>query len=239
LKDKLPGTTEYGRMYTAISVLYQLMVAMLIVVIALLGVPVLVRSRPVPLSLSVAQALGYFVCLGLGFMGIELGLIQKFALFLGHPVYSLVVMLASILLFSGIGSFSAGTVSPRGGVVRALLLVAILMLYSFAIRPLTTALITSPFPVKCALAIGLSAIPAFLMGTFFPLGVAILRERFPDLIPWAWAINSGFSVLGGTLSLFASMSWGYARTWYAFTLPYLVAAILLQRMAGSSRRVRA
>jgi hypothetical protein len=76
------------------------------------------------------------------------------------------------------------------------------------------------------------------MGTFFPLGVTLVRERFPDLIPWGWAINSGFSVLGGTLSLFASMSWGYARTWYAFTLPYLAAAILLKRMASADRAAR-
>jgi hypothetical protein len=232
MKDKLPGVTEYGRMYTAIHVLYQLMLAMLVVVVALLGIPVLARSRRVALSLPVAEALGYFVCLGLGFIGIELGLIQKFALFLGHPVYSLVVLLASILLFSGIGSFSAGGIAPKAGFWRALSLVAVLIVYSFAIRPLTEALITYPFAVKCALAVILSAVPAFLMGTFFPLGVSLVRERFPDLIPWGWAINSGFSVLGGTLSLFASMSWGYARTWYGFTLPYLVAAVLLWRMAA-------
>jgi hypothetical protein len=234
LKDKLPGVTEYGRMYTAINVLYQLMIAMIIVVVALLLLPVLVRSRPVPLSAPVAQALGYFVCLGLGFIGIELGLIQKFTLFLGHPVYSLVVLLAAILLFSGIGSFSAARVAPRAGVGRALALVGILLLYSVVVRPLTQALITSPFAVKCAIAVALAALPAYCMGTLFPLGIAVARERFPDLIPWAWAINSGFSVLGGTLSLFSSMSWGYARTWYVFTVPYLFAAILLKRMASSA-----
>ena len=234
MKDKLPGVTAYGRMYTAIQVLYQLMIAMLIVVIALLGVPLLVRTRPVPLSRPVAEVMAFFVCLGLGFIGIELGLIQKFALFLGHPVYSLVVLLASILLFSGIGSFSAARISPKAGFWRALVLLAVLLLYSVVIRPLTQALIASPFPIKCAIAVALSALPAFLMGTFFPLGVAVARERFPALIPWGWAINSGFSVLGGTLSLFASMSWGYARTWYAFTLPYFIAAILLRRMASDT-----
>jgi hypothetical protein len=236
LKDKFPGTTEYGRMYTAIQVLYQLMVAMLIVVIALLAVPVLVRSRRVALSAATAEALGYFVCLGLGFIGIELGLIQKFTLFLGHPVYSLIVLLASILLFSGIGSFSAARLSPKAGVGRALALVVVLLLYSVVVRPLTQALITSPFAVKCAIAVTLSALPAFLMGTFFPLGIAIVRERFSEIIPWGWALSSGFSVLGGTVSLFASMSWGYQMTWYAFTLPYLIAAILLWRMAQWSHR---
>ena len=234
LKDKFPGTTEYGRMFTAIQVLYQLIVAMLIVVVALLAIPLLVRSRAVRLSGPAVEALGYFVCIGLGFIGIELGLIQKFTLFLGHPVYSLVVLLASILLFSGIGSFGAARLTPKAGVTRALALLAVLLIYSVVVRPLTEALITYPFALKCAIAIALSALPAFLMGTFFPLGVAVARERFPELIPWGWAISSGFSVLGGTLSLFSSMSWGYARTWYAFTVPYFVAAMLLRRMARAS-----
>jgi hypothetical protein len=234
MKDKLPGRVEYGRMYTGIHVLYQLMVAMLAVVIALLGLPLLLRSRGVVLTRPMAESLGYFVCLGLGFIGIELGLIQKFSLFLGHPVYSLVVLLASILLFSGMGSYSARKLSPKDGVVRILVLVALLVVYSFGVRPLTTALIAAPFPLKCLLAIGLSGLPAFFMGTLFPLGVAAIRERHADLVPWAWAVNSGFSVLGGTLSLFASMSWGYTSTWFGFSCAYLVSAFLLYRMSRAA-----
>jgi hypothetical protein len=234
MKEKVPGKWEYGRTYTAIQILYQLVVAMLAVVIALLGLPLFIRSGPLRMSWSVARTLGYFTCLGLGFMGIELGLIQKFTLFLGHPVYSLVVLLASILLFSGIGSFTARKLSPGQGVARTAALVGVLVLYALCVRPLTIALIGFPFAIKCLIAVGLSGVPAFFMGMLFPLGVASIRESAPALVPWAWAVNCGFSVLGSVVSLFASMGWGYARAWYGFTACYLVAAVLLRSMQRAS-----
>jgi len=235
MKDRLPGRWEYGRMYTAIQILYQLLVALLAVVVALLGLPLLLRAGPLKMSWSVARALGYFTCLGLGFMGIEFGLIQKFSLFLGHPVYSLVVSLTSILFFSGVGSLSASKIAPGRGVARAVALVVVLVLYSICIRPLTVAFIDSAFAFKCACVIALTAVPAFFMGMLFPLGIASIREGFAELIPWAWAVNCGCSVLGGTASLFASMGWGYTRAWYGFTGVYLLAAVLLRDMKVAAR----
>jgi predicted membrane-bound spermidine synthase len=236
MKDRLPGRWEYGRTYTAIQILYQLLVALLAVVVALLGLPLLLRAGALKMSWPVARALGYFTCLGLGFIGIELGLIQKFSLFLGHPVYSLVVSLASILFFSGVGSFSASKVAPERGAARAVALVAVLVLYSTCVRPLTAAFIDSAFAFKCALVIAMTAVPAFFMGMLFPLGIASIRERFAELIPWAWAVNCGFSVLGGVASLFASMGWGYARSWYGFIFFYLLAAVLLRSMKVAAAR---
>lgn len=227
VKDVLPAETQYGRMYVGVQMLYQLMVAMAVVVAALLGIPLVLRFGVVRPSWSVARVIGYFVCLGIGFIGIELGLIQKFSLFLGHPIYSLIVSLAAILLFSGLGAFSARTLSARAGVRRIFVLVGVLALYSFALRPLTNALIVWPFALKCAVAITLAAVPAFLMGSLFPLGIAQIRNR--RLVPWAWAVNSGFSVLGGIVSLFASLGWGYTASWYAFTCAYLLAGLLLLR----------
>lgn len=224
MKGKIPGETRFGRMYVGVQLLYQLMVAMAIVVVALIGFPLVLRRGVIAPSWSVARVMGYFVCLGLAFIGIELGLIQKFSLFLGHPIYSLVVSLAAILFFGGLGSFSARRLSARAGARRIFLLVAVLALYSFAIRPLTITLIVWPFALKCLLTIALEAVPAFLMGSLFPLGIAHIRNQ--RLIPWAWAVNSGFSVLGGVLSLFASVGWGYTVAWYAFALTYLAAGAL-------------
>jgi predicted membrane-bound spermidine synthase len=226
-KSPAPGDWRFGRMYVGIQMLYQLLVALLVVVAALLGIPLALRSGAAAPSWSLARVIGYFVCLGLGFIGIELGLIQKFSLFLGHPMYSLVVSLAAILFFSGVGSYSARRLSGSDGVRRIFALVVLLALYSVAIRPLTTAWIAWPFASKCLVAIVLTGAPAFLMGTLFPLGIAQIADR--RLIPWAWAVNSGFSVLGGILSLYVSMGWGYSIAWYAFTLIYLVAGVILLR----------
>jgi predicted membrane-bound spermidine synthase len=217
-------------MSTAIPILSNLGVAMRPVAIALPGLPLRIRVGPLRPSWSIARALAYFTCLGMGFIGIELGLIQKFSLFLGHPVYSLVVLLPSILFFSGVGSFSARKIAPEDGVARIVALVVVLGLYSFCIRPLTTALIGSPFALKCAVAIAMSSVPAFFMGMLFPLVIASIRASTAALIPWVWAINSGFSVLGGTVSLFVSMGWGYTKAWYGFMAFYLLAAVLLRSM---------
>src|SRR5205807_234416 len=46
----------------------------------------------------------YFGSLGAGFMLIEVSLLQRFVLLLGHPVYSLTVTLFSLLLGTGIGA---------------------------------------------------------------------------------------------------------------------------------------
>ncbi len=224
----------YGRLYVGINVLYQILIAMVIVVLLLLGGPLLLKKGSLRWSASTANALAYFVCLGLGFMGVELGLIQKFTLFLGHPVYSLVVLLGSILLFSGIGSLSARNTTPDRGPARIRALVLILVVYAVAVTPLTNAMMASPFAIKCLVAMLLSAIPSFFMGMLFPLGIAAVRERRGEIIPWAWGVNSGFSVLGATLSLFVSMSWGYTVAWSGFAIVYLLSSLCLQRMAAEA-----
>ena len=46
---------------------------------------------------------GYFSLIGLGFMLVEIGLMQKFSILLGHPIYSLSITLMSMILASGNG----------------------------------------------------------------------------------------------------------------------------------------
>ena len=94
------------------------------------------------------------------------------------------------------------------------------------------AFIGSAFAFKCALVIAMTAVPAFFMGMLFPLGIAAIREGLGSLIPWAWALHCGYSVLGGAASLFASMGWGYTKAWYGFSAFYLLAAVLLRSMSG-------
>jgi hypothetical protein len=83
----------------------------------------------------------YFACLGMGFMFIEVTLIQKFILFLGHPVYSLSMVLSSLLVFAGLGSLYTVRVN-QGAVARQLsvilgCLVALVLIYSFVLTKLS------------------------------------------------------------------------------------------------------
>jgi hypothetical protein len=186
-----------------------------LVALALLIVPLLGRLRDLGGIQRPVSLLGYFVCLGIGFIGIELALMQRFSLFLEHPVYSMVVFLSSILLFSGLGSARTARIDrdrPARGARRAALLVAVLALYGVAIPWVTRTLVALPLIVKMAIAVALAVPPAFLMGMLFPIGVAIVRERAARLVPWVWGLNSAFSVVGAVVSLFLAMSLGYTAT---------------------------
>jgi predicted membrane-bound spermidine synthase len=217
-----------------IAMLHQLLIATSLLAAALLVVPLLSRWRDVASVKRPISTLGYFVCLGLGYIGIELTLMQRFSLFLEHPVYSLVVFLSSILFFSGLGSARTARLAgnfARHGARRLALLVGILSLYGVLIPPFTRALIGLPLGVKMGIAVALAFPPAFLMGMMFPIGVAELRGRAERLVPWVWGLNSAFSVVGAVLSLFFAMSFGYAATWAIFVAAYALAGLALFRLA--------
>ncbi|HVU00966.1 MAG TPA: hypothetical protein VHE30_04410 [Polyangiaceae bacterium] len=220
-----------------ITMLHQVFYTTLVLSFLLLLLPMVGRWRDLRTLERPIATLGYFVCLGVGFIGIELTLMQRFSLFLEHPVYSLVVFLASILLFSGWGSASTAeverdwaTAAPK----RALALVAVLVLYGGLVPPVTRALIGLSLPLKMLIAVGFAYPPAFLMGTMFPLGIAAIRGRAPGLVPWVWGLNSAFSVVGAVSSLFLAMSLGFTATWFLFSGAYALAAVAMLRLRGAA-----
>jgi hypothetical protein len=218
-----------------IRMLHQLLAATLLFTLALLLVPLLGRLSDLRGVARPASSLAYFVCLGIAYIGIELTFMQRFSLFLEHPVYSMVVLLSSILFASGLGSASIERVRSTHAAHskrRLLVLIALLALYGVALPKLTRALIGLPLLVKMLVAVGVAFPPAFLMGTLFPLGVASLHGRAPRLVPWAWGLSSAFSVLGGLASLLFAMSFGYTATWYAFTAAYVLALVCAARLSS-------
>jgi len=230
------GHIYYFARWLDIRMLHQLLYAVALAAGLLLVVPLLGRIGDLRGVRRPASLLGYFVCLGVGFIGIELSLMQRFALFLEHPVYSLVVFLSSVLLWSGVGSARTARVRgdwAREGARRAGLLVVLLLVYGFAVPALTRALIGLPLLLKMAIAVLLAFPPAFLMGMLFPLGVAVVRERSPALVPWVWGLNSAFSVVGAVASLFLAMSFGHTVTWLVFASAYGLAALAMLRLSGA------
>jgi spermidine synthase len=235
-REEMPEWIDNPSYFVAnvgVSVLSQLLASTSVLALLLIVVPLARRYRDLASVARPVSTLGFFVCLGLGYIGIEISMMQRFALFLEHPVYAMVTVLGSLLLFSGLGSLATARVG-RGhatvGARRAGTLVAILALYGFMIPLVTRPLIGWPFALKALLAITLSFPPAFLMGMMFPLGVGALRDRAPRLVPWAWGLNSSFSVLGAILSLYIAMSFGHMATWFTFAAAYLVAWGALVRM---------
>ncbi len=239
LKDRFPWRTDvtYAVKYIGVAVLYQVLGAMAGLVGSLLGVPLLFRLGALRQLSGTLPVLGYFVCLGLGYIGIEIGLIQRFSLFLGHPVYALVVVLGAMLLISGAGSLqtqriAAGAAPAALRRVGGLLLV--LGVYAPVLPWVVRELMGQPLPLKVAITVALIAPPAYLMGMLFPLGLKAAARTGASLVPWLWGANSGCSVLGAVLSLFLAMSWGYGVAWWCFAAIYLGAGLCLLRMGVRS-----
>jgi spermidine synthase len=184
--------------------------------------------------------LGYFGLLGAAFMLVEVALLQRFVLLLGHPVYSLAVTLFSLLLGTGIGSFLSRRL-PDAGLPRSLRLalagLALLGLVAVvALPPLIRAAIVLPLGARLALAAAVLLPAGMLMGVPLPAGVRLLSARRPELLPWAWAMNGALSVLGATLAVFIAMNWGFSVTLLAGGTLYLLAAgIVLAPGAPASR----
>jgi hypothetical protein len=152
----------------------------------------------------------YFAGAGLGYMACEIALLQRFGLFLGHPNYALSVVLASLLVASGLGSLWSGSIGRRLGAPRFAayaLCVVVLAEYAFAL-PRLPALVGLPFPAKVAIAAALIAPIGVLLGTFLPRALELLKRENPHLVPWAWGVNGIFSVMAPILSVGFSMSWG-------------------------------
>ena len=179
--------------------------------------------------------LAYFGALGAGFMLLEVALLQRFVLLLGHPVYSLTVTLFSLLLGTGLGSLISRGIAPgrvRDLTVKALGGVAIVAVAAaFGLARLVDIGIPWELPVRIAFAVLLIAPVGILLGMPLPGGLRLLAADRADIIPWGWGINGAFSVVGATLAVFIAMNWGFSVTLMSAAVVYALAALLLQRHA--------
>lgn len=154
----------------------------------------------------------FFAAVGLGFMLVEIGIIQKSVLFLGNPMYALAVVLASLLLSAGLGSSVLGAygwsiqrVTCIGGPAICLLLLGL----TFGLNPLFHSLLHLPLSLRILIVIGVNLPLGFLMGMFFPSGLQTVRGVAPGFLPWAWGINGCASVYGSILAILIAMVYGF------------------------------
>jgi hypothetical protein len=193
-----------------------------------------------PLAVSVRDAarpqgwfawLVYFGALGAGFMLIEVSVLQRFVLLLGHPVYSLTVTLFSLLLGTGLGAawsrrFEAETLRRTGAI--AIVVVALLALGVILVAtPIVTWAIPLARPARMAIAVAMLVPVGVALGIPMPTGLRMLSARAPHMVAWAWGINGALSVLGATLAIFIAMNWGFRVTLLASSATYLVGLVAL------------
>jgi hypothetical protein len=153
-------------------------------------------------------------------------MMQKLTVFLGHPIYSITVTLASVLLFAGIGSLvSARWFRDEPARAWSIPLGLGLLLGVFLVvwPALFPAAVGLPLVARILIAVAILAPVSLLLGVPFAYGIRLAHERNPTIVPWAWAVNGCFSVVGSILTVIVSMTAGFAVTISLAVLVYAAA----------------
>ena len=175
--------------------------------------------------------MAYFGAIGLGFMFMELGMLQRLSLFLGHPAYGIGAALFCLLLAGGAGSYLADRWRPVVGMPGERILGALAALAAFVAFALPLILAAAQgmsLPARLAVSVLLLAPVGLLMGMAFPLGVRAAAER-PQVLPWLWGINGAASVLASVAAAVISLELGISANLWLGAACYLGAAIALRR----------
>ncbi len=238
-RDVSPTTDDHPYFYHtekgAPSFLYDMLYGFIFFTLLFLVVPVgLQRRLKVAGKISLIM-LPYFVFLGIGYILIQAVSIQRLTLFLGQPAYAFQVILFSMLMFSGTGSFVTGRFINEKKMVKVILFAVLIvaLVYSWGLSPLIYRLMPHPIPVKIVYSIVLLSPLYLLMGMPFPLGLRIVsREAEKDVI-WMYAVNGGGSVMGSIIGMILAFSFGFSSAFLAGFLIYVCAFLVV--VAGLRR----
>jgi hypothetical protein len=199
---------------------YQVLIATLIILLALCA---LAFALPLRLGRGGGRpslgSLLFFAAIGIGFLTLEIVLIQRFVLFLGFPTYALSVVLFSLLVFTGLGSLIAGRFADQRRALLWALGISVILIAASAIglQDLLRALIDLPFAARVAVAVAALAPFGLALGMAMPIGLRRLSGLHPEGVPWAWGINGITSVLASVLAIAVAITWGFgAATALAF-----------------------
>lgn len=164
----------------------------------------------------------HFSGIGLGFMFIEITLIQQFILYFGNPIYAAAAVLSGMLICSGAGSYASSRFGTGAmDFVKVLsLVIFFIFLYILFLTPLLRTTINLPLLLKIFLSILFISPAAFFMGMPFPLGLRKLSVHNKTLIPWAWGINGCLSVISTALATIIAVEAGYLAVMLIAALSY-------------------
>jgi len=231
------GNADFKINLAVPTLFYMLGVSLLATIVTLVLPPFLLGTR-LPREKGVPTFLLYFLCLGAGYILIQVGLIQKLVLFLGHPTYALTVVIFSMLVSSGAGSFCSRRLirGDDGRLMTALVAVAaVVIVLAFAVTPIINAGAALPLAVRVLITILLIAPAGFVMGVPFPSGLTRLEAWHPPAVRWAWSLNAAASVLGSGSAIFLAIYLGLRNTLLLGAVLY-VAALVTVRLTGDARR---
>jgi spermidine synthase len=216
------GTDPYLRVYKTL-------ISLLVIVVVLTGLclilPLLLKSRRATLAGAVPLLI-FFGAIGFGFMLVEVSQLQRLIIFLGHPTYSLTVVLFTLLLASGLGSFAtqvAGDNLKTRGVAALLILEIVLVLFGLTVPDLVAHFQAATTATRIAIAGAALAPIGFFMGMPFPLGMRLAFGRSEGLTAWLWGVNGATSVLASVFAVVIALAVGISAAFWTGVLFYTTA----------------
>jgi hypothetical protein len=218
-------TADY-KVNSALPLLFGLVAISIVATLIILALPPMLLGSRLPRAPGAIRALLFFLFIGAGYILIQVALIQKFVLFLGHPTYALTVIIFSMLISSGAGSWASKRVvrgEKRRLTLVLLLIAAAIVVLSTVLTPIVEGGVALPFAVRVGCAVALIVPVGFLMGMPFPTGLSMLEKVMPASVRWAWAINAASSVMGSAAAMFLAIYLGLQMTLIIGGLFYVAA----------------
>jgi hypothetical protein len=186
--------------------------------------------------------LGYFAAIGTGFMLIEVSMLQRLIIFLGHPIYSLSVILFVLLLAGGLGSYLSTKISDERlsmqGMRVLIVLAVVLAAANLVMVPLIHVFTAADTPTRITVSAALLALIGVFMGTAFPMGMRLAMRTRPGLGPWLWGVNGATSVFASVLAVVIAMAVGISASFWTGVACYLL-AVATFILAGRTKPINA
>jgi len=212
-----------GNLKAVLSLVLIIILSLALVLVTIL-VPSLPSLRHVELRIVLLGST-YFLLIGLGFMFVEMGLIQRISVYLGHPIYGLAIGLFGIIVSTGLGSLLSSRISLLRG-TRLLVWVGLLGIYIAALPYWLPALIdafaSAALPVRAMVALTAIVPCGVLMGFGFPTGMQIVNSIDQRPTPWFWAINGAAGVLASGLAVIISINFSISTTLWCGAVSYFL-----------------
>lgn len=198
------------------------------IVVLFVGAPIFWASvRKKNKSTGALHVLPYFAALGIGFMLIEVALLQKLILLLGNPTTTLAILLFTLLLFGGVGSWTSKRIIQDKNEWKIAFLIGgiivLAFLYAVFMTNILSELLPMPFLVRASVSVAMLALLGFMLGMPFPAGIRVTEKYFRASVSWMWAINGAFSVLGSVLATTIGIMYGLSWSMWLGVLVYGIA----------------
>lgn len=181
----------------------------------------------------------FFSMIGAGFMFVEIGLIQRLSVFLGHPVYGIGVLLFSIIGATGLGSFLSDRLPLKDDPWNKLfpvVMIGLILLSSVATELAMSTMTESSIPLKALVSVLIVTPIGVLLGFFYPTGMRVVESLGRAQTPWYWALNGIMGTLISGVAVFVSIYFSITLNFVLGSLCYALAGAALVSMANSANR---